>query len=44
LSPLINTLSDHHISDVRLLTHPLTTSTVGLGSWIEMVDGLIAET
>jgi len=26
LPPLINTLSGHHLSDVGLLTHPLTTS------------------
>jgi len=44
LPPLINTLSDHHLSDVGLLTHPLTTSTIGLGSWTEMVGGPIAET
>jgi len=33
LPPLINTLSGHQISDVGLLTHPLTTSTIGLGPW-----------
>jgi len=32
-------LSDHHLSDVGLLTHPLTTSTIGLGSWTKMVGG-----
>jgi len=25
--------NDYHLSDVGLLTHPLTTSTIELGSW-----------
>jgi len=36
LPPLINTYSCHLLSDVRLftLTHPLTTNTIGIDSWI----------
>jgi len=33
ITPLINTLLDHVLSDVGLLIHPLTTNTIGLGSW-----------
>jgi hypothetical protein len=33
LLSLIDTLLDHLISNVGLLTHPITTNTIGLGSW-----------
>jgi len=44
LPPLINTLSDHLLSDVGFLTHPLMTNTIELGSWTSMVGDPIAET